>query len=373
MPARTRTARRRLTAVAVAASLISGTLAVVTAQAEPRPSIEEVQAQVEELQHVAEAATEDFNAANADLAAVNADLAGLEDRLARQKEQSASVTRAIEDLARSVYMSGSFDPALQVLLAEDPERFLAQAAATSRVAASQQRTLRNFQTARLRVAQTEAALLDRRDRARRLKVGMADAKARADAELSRASQLLERLTAEQRRQLQAIRDQKRAQAVAEARRASEEIAAQSRPSRPSSRPGKPARPSRPTSIPAVSGRAATAVRYALAQVGKRYVRAAAGPSAFDCSGLTLRAWAQAGVSLTHYSVAQWNQTRRVPVSQIKPGDLVFYFERGVKHVSIYVGNGKMVSASNPDDGVELIDFLGPWYGERFSGVGRVLS
>lgn len=369
MPVRTPAPTPRLVAGVVITALVSSTLTVVSAQAEPQPTIAQVQAQVDELQHQAEAASEDFNAANADLVEVNADLSSLARRLARQRDQSAAVRRAVEDLARSVYMAGSFDPSLEVLLAENPEAFLAQAAAISRLAANQQRTLRNYQTARLRILQTEAAMIDRRDRARRLKASMSAAKAKADARLSEASQVLKRLTDEQRRRLQAIREKKRAQAIAEARRASEDLDAQSRPSRP----GKPVRPSRPSTLPPVNGRAATAVRYALAQVGKRYVRAAAGPSAFDCSGLTLRAWAQAGVSLTHYSVAQWNQTRRVPVSQIKPGDLVFYFERGVKHVSIYVGNGKMVSASNPDDGVELIDFLGPWYGERFSGVGRVVS
>jgi cell wall-associated NlpC family hydrolase len=119
-------------------------------------------------------------------------------------------------------------------------------------------------------------------------------------------------------------------------------------------------------------KAASAVRYALSQVGKSYVAARAGPRTFDCSGLTLAAWRQAGVSLIHYSKSQYAQTRRVPVSQIHPGDLVFYFGFGAHHVGMYVGNGKMVSASNPDDGVEFIDFLGPWYRERFSGVGRVV-
>ena len=97
------------------------------------------------------------------------------------------------------------------------------------------------------------------------------------------------------------------------------------------------------------------------------------PSSWDCSKLTAAAWGQAGVGLTALSYTQWDQTRRVPVSEIQPGDLVFYFGSGAHHVAIYVGNGKMVSASNPRDGVEIIDFLGPWYGERFSGVGRVVG
>jgi cell wall-associated NlpC family hydrolase len=60
-------------------------------------------------------------------------------------------------------------------------------------------------------------------------------------------------------------------------------------------------------------------------VGHRYVAATAGPSTFDCSGLTMAAWKRAGVNLAHLSYTQWRQTTHVPVSQIKPGDLVFYF------------------------------------------------
>jgi cell wall-associated NlpC family hydrolase len=108
-------------------------------------------------------------------------------------------------------------------------------------------------------------------------------------------------------------------------------------------------------------------------VGDPYSFSARPPDSWDCSKLTSAAWAQAGVGLTALSYTQWDQTKRIPVSEIQPGDLVFYFGSGAHHVAIYVGNGKMVSASNPSDGVELIDFLGPWYNERFSGVGRVID
>jgi cell wall-associated NlpC family hydrolase len=103
------------------------------------------------------------------------------------------------------------------------------------------------------------------------------------------------------------------------------------------------------------------------------VAAAAGPDAFDCSGLTLAAWRQAGVSLPHYSYAQFSSVRRIPDSELQPGDLVFYFGSGAHHVGMYIGNGKMVHAANPRDGVEITDYKGPWYGERYSGAGRVVG
>jgi cell wall-associated NlpC family hydrolase len=102
----------------------------------------------------------------------------------------------------------------------------------------------------------------------------------------------------------------------------------------------------------VSGRAAAAVQYALAQVGDAYVYGAAGPSAFDCSGLTMMAWAQAGVGLPHSSSAQFGSGPHVSSSALQPGDLVFYYSP-ISHVAIYIGNGLIVHAAYPGAGVRV--------------------
>jgi peptidoglycan DL-endopeptidase CwlO len=88
---------------------------------------------------------------------------------------------------------------------------------------------------------------------------------------------------------------------------------------------------------------ATAIRTALAQVGKPYVFGAAGPNGFDCSGLTMFAYAAAGVSLPHSSAAQSRLGVAVSRSDLQPGDLV-YFYSPVSHVGLYIGNGMMVHA-----------------------------
>ena len=106
-----------------------------------------------------------------------------------------------------------------------------------------------------------------------------------------------------------------------------------------------------SSIPA-SGRAKAAIAYALAQVGDSYVYGAAGPNAFDCSGLTMMAWGQAGVSLPHSSRAQMGSGAPVSKSQLQPGDLVFYYSP-VSHVGMYIGNGMIVHAANPGAGVKV--------------------
>ena len=119
------------------------------------------------------------------------------------------------------------------------------------------------------------------------------------------------------------------------------------------------------SIPTSPG-AAAAVRLALAQLGKPYVWAADGPNSFDCSGLMLFAWRAGGANLPHSSRAQFATTTRVSISQIRPGDLVF-FGRPIHHVGMYVGDGKMVEASRSGRPVKF----GSIHRKDRVGIGRV--
>ena len=109
----------------------------------------------------------------------------------------------------------------------------------------------------------------------------------------------------------------------------------------------------PAQSPPATGRAAIAVATALAQLGKPYEYGAAGPSAFDCSGLTMFAWAAAGVSLSHSSSIQSEQGVPVSISDLRPGDLVFYYSP-VSHVAMYIGNGQVVHAPYPGASVQIV-------------------
>jgi cell wall-associated NlpC family hydrolase len=100
-------------------------------------------------------------------------------------------------------------------------------------------------------------------------------------------------------------------------------------------------------VPA-SGGAATAVAAAKSKLGSAYVWAASGPSTFDCSGLTMWAWAQAGVSLPHSSSMQYSSGAKVSVSSLQPGDLVFYGSP-IHHVALYVGGGQVIHAPQTGD------------------------
>ena len=114
------------------------------------------------------------------------------------------------------------------------------------------------------------------------------------------------------------------------------------------------------------------VARAMAQVGDDYAAGADGPNAFDCSGLVVYAWRSVGVELEHYSYAQYKATERISLKDAVPGDLAFYFENGAHHVSIYIGDGKVVQASDYGIGVITGTVKGsPWTREHFTGMGRV--
>ena len=105
-------------------------------------------------------------------------------------------------------------------------------------------------------------------------------------------------------------------------------------------------------LPLVSNVETIALRYALSKVGDPYVWGAAGPSAFDCSGLVVWAYAQEGISLPHYTGYLWNMGFHVSRADLQPGDLVFFFA-DISHVGIYIGNGLMVDAPQTGKPVQV--------------------
>ncbi len=110
-------------------------------------------------------------------------------------------------------------------------------------------------------------------------------------------------------------------------------------------PTTPPTPAGPT--PAPAGGAEAAIAFARAQLGEPYRWGAAGPSAWDCSGLVVKAWAAGGKTLPHYSVAQYEQSTPIGRDQLRPGDLVFWSDGGpgsIFHVALYAGDGRIIHA-----------------------------
>jgi cell wall-associated NlpC family hydrolase len=113
-----------------------------------------------------------------------------------------------------------------------------------------------------------------------------------------------------------------------------------------------------------------ALSYARAQLGKPYQWGGAGPDSFDCSGLVMMAWSQAGIDFPHLAQDQYNMTAREPLSDLVPGDLVFFgTPDNVYHVGIYIGNGNMIDAPETGENVSVSSIF--W--DNLLGAGRVTS
>ncbi|MCU1452558.1 MAG: hypothetical protein JWN46_704, partial [Acidimicrobiales bacterium] len=123
-----------------------------------------------------------------------------------------------------------------------------------------------------------------------------------------------------------------------------------------------------TPPPPVGVGAGAAIAAARSQLGVRYTWGGASPSTgFDCSGLVMWAWAHGGKSLPHSSAAMYAMSRKIPLSQLQPGDLVFY-GTPVHHVALYIGGGSIIHAPNRGDVVKISSL---YYWSDLVGAGRV--
>ncbi|NJP68670.1 hypothetical protein HCJ92_20830 [Streptomyces sp. ventii] len=312
---------------AAASAVLVGGVTPVLAQPGSDPGPETVNSageRVDDLLAEAERAVEAHNAVDERVSQLGEEVERRQERLARSQQRVNDQRRAIGSAAAAHYRSGSLDPALALLLADDPDGYLDRAAHLDRVGDRQRGELHGLLAAQRVVDQQRAeagALLAELEERR---AELSDRKSEVQAKLGRAQHRLNRLTAEER---------------AERERSERERAA-----RGEHRDGGPGPASAAADAP--SGRAAAAVSAARAALGRPYVWGSTGPHGFDCSGLTQWAYAQAGASLPRTSQGQAGAGRRVALEQARPGDLVIYRD-DASHVALYVGDGQVVHAPYP--------------------------
>ncbi|MGN6333610.1 MAG: C40 family peptidase [Motilibacteraceae bacterium] len=361
-----RRALRRPTSTLVAlstAAVAALTLVPGTAVADPAPTIAQVQAQLDDLDHQAEVANEKVNGAQVQRAQIERELAKVRAQAAAQQKKLEAMRGEVASLAAASYRNGGIDPEVQLLLSDNPDEFLAGASSINQLAQRQATALRKVQAARNQLAQDNLAVAQRLGQLKTVEQQLQAQKAELDRKVAQSKALLSSLKAEQRRRLEEAQRAARARELAAARAARDSVRSVARTT--SSSLSTSSGDSSPSAPVPVSGRASTAVSVALSKVGDAYVWGAAGPNVFDCSGLMMYAWRAAGVSLPHYTVAQYGAIRHVSLSQIQPGDLVFYYS-GMSHVGMYIGGGQIVHAANPRSGVKI----SPLNEMPISGVGR---
>ncbi len=386
MPKLHRRGRRALTAIIAASALsAAGLFGSASSSADLREDVANAKAYLEELQMKAAAAHGRVEDAQFALDQLGRKMDKTQQKVDRAKAQLKETQDTIGRYAATAYRSGGIDSSLQLLLVDDAQEFLDQAVILDIVAAGQSAALRKTQQARLQLAQATAELTQQ-EQAEQSALAALEARSQEfDQAVSDADSYLGSLEEELRQQIEAERAAAAAEAAARAAAAAAALSAGSGSGggngySNTSANGGPNDGGSANSNDGGGGysggsgvssdRAAIVVSYALAQVGKPYSFAANPPNSWDCTKLTSWAWAQVGVQLTPYSYVQAQEVRRISPDELQPGDLLFFFEGGAHHASMYIGGGMIVEASSPEVGVRVTDVWNSWNVAHFSWAGR---
>ncbi|MFE6058932.1 NlpC/P60 family protein [Streptomyces sp. NPDC056431] len=331
----------RTAATLALASAATATLFEGSGHAEPRPTTAQVKEKVDRLYEEAEVATERYNGAKEKADEARAAFERLRDEAARRTQRLNTARDGLGAMAAAQYRSGGLDPAVQLALTSNPDQYLERAALAERAGDRQAAAVSAVRRELAAVRQLRAESTGHLDALREHETELRRQKAAVLGKLQAARTLLARLTAEERARYQATeagRDGSGTSAGNGGTGGTDTATATVRADRSSGGDRGP--------VTAPNGRAAEAVSFARAQLGKPYVWGATGPSAYDCSGLTQAAWRAAGVSLPRTTYTQINAGRRVSRSQLAPGDLIFFYS-GISHVGLYIGGGQMIHAPRP--------------------------
>jgi cell wall-associated NlpC family hydrolase len=357
------TARRALVA-AVAAGGLAFTPLPAAADPQPATSVEAA-ALVAARAHDLEILTEQFNEAREELAATReaADRAAQE--LVAAEAALAGAREQVRAVAYGAYTGERLAPLEAMLTSDSPDELLDRIGILRTIADHNGQVLGRAEQTAADADRAKASAQDIATRAQAQVDRVAAQKDDLDAQIAVYQAAYERLSEEEQRASRAAAERHAAEQAAAAQAAAAEAAGSSAAaSRPA--PAAP-RAAAPPAAPVLGGSAAArkAVDIAMAQIGDPYVWGAAGPDAFDCSGLVQYAYAAAGISLPHSSRMQ--STMGAPVSRdaLQPGDLVFFYSP-VSHVGIYIGDGQMVHASTSGVPVKTasVDSMGSYNSAR---------
>ncbi|QLI99722.1 C40 family peptidase [Streptomyces sp. NEAU-sy36] len=290
----------------------------------PDKDLEQVRQKLDTLYHDAAVATDAYNAAEEKAKKQSAEIAALAERIVAGQQKLAKLKDQAGAAAREQYRGGGLPPTAQFLLSDDPGQVLdgaglvlqGQQAANHLIGelSDTQQQLQDY-------ANDAAAQWKKLDADRRAK---ADAKKKIQQQIDAAKKLESSLEKKQKERLAQLEQQ----AALKAQTAWLDTGILKKIHGTASAEGE------------------KAVAFATAQIGKPYVWGAAGPDSFDCSGLTSQAWAAAGRPIPRTSQEQWKQLKHIAVKDMRPGDLVIYFD-DASHVALYIGDGAIIQAPRP--------------------------
>ncbi|EDY61350.1 MULTISPECIES: C40 family peptidase [Streptomyces] len=349
-PVGTRAAGIRTPALATAA-LTSVALLSQSANAAPaddKPSLEEVEKKVDDLYRQAESATDTYNAAKERTTKQRKQVDTLLEDVARRTQTLNEAREELGSFAAAQYRTGAAAPGTATfLLADTPQDYFDQTQLMGRLTSRQKGAVDDY------VSEQSATMKKREEASQSLQAltetqsDLKTAKATVQKKLADARELLSELTAQEKARLAAIERRKQQEADRKAAQLAQQQAAAEKAAQGAAQEATAPQESTPTAPDSsYATKAAKALAFARAQVGKPYVWGATGPGSYDCSGLTQAAWKAAGVDLPRVTYDQVNAGTTVALADAQPGDLVFFYD-DISHVGLYIGNGMMIHAPKP--------------------------
>ena len=316
--------------------LAAGALVMTTgvAGAAPQPTVSQVQQRLQQLTDQAQRLEQQYAAAQQQLSAANQQLSAMNTEVARDQSRFSSLRAKMAEIAAAAYENGDFSSP-EVLLTGNAQKILDESSILLELAASNGNQVKAYLAAARQLENAQQSAQRVRNGKLALKNKLASEKAENAKLTAQQQSLLAQLTPAQQAAVS---------------------------------PGAGGTTVATDPVP-VSGQAGKAVQFAYAALGCPYVFGGTGPcgSGFDCSGLTMSAWAAAGVSIQRTSEEQWASLPHVSTSALEPGDILVF--NGAGHVGIYVGGGMLIDAPHTGLDVEKVALSG-WYLQTLNGAVR---
>jgi peptidoglycan DL-endopeptidase CwlO len=337
-------ARRARHGVAAGAALLlaSGLAVAVTqaAGAQPQPSITQVQATINDLTGQFNKANQQYDQAEEQLTAAKARLAQVNKQMEREQGRYLAARKLVVQIADSDYEDSGSTSLAGLLTSNDPGQVLAQASLILQVAGT-----RNMETQTFLADATQLAAVQQEQQ--RTEQGIAQ----LAGQMGKTKDHIATLLSKQKTILSSLTGTELAQVQ-------------------QGTVGSGGGITNAVYAGPTGTQADTAVAFAFKQLGCAYVYGGTGPCSqgFDCSGLMLKAWAAAGISIPRDTYSQWAALPHIAESSIQPGDLLYY--NGIGHVAMYVGNGMIIDAPAPGQPVRELPMNESWYSSSFDGAAR---
>jgi cell wall-associated NlpC family hydrolase len=321
---------RWIVGTAGAAVLAGLVMPATTAEAKPSPSLSTAKKQLAKLNDQVDQLANQYNKAKEDWKAAKSRQNALQSSVTAERATFEQLHVRVAQLAAAAYKSGGDASSLPDLVsAKDPASVLDQMTAFTKVSNNRAAELTQFLASAQRLERQKALAEQAAEQLAQQKDQVDKQRTQANSAISKQLRLIDKLGS-------------------------------------NIDPGS----SKANCSILATGRAETVLRYACAQLGKPYVFGGAGPNSFDCSGLTMMAYKQVGINLSHYVPNQYSASRRVSRAQLQPGDLVFFNHND--HMGMYVGNGKFIQAPHTGDVVKISSLSDAYYSSVFMGGGRLV-